>query len=208
MKKAILAGLCFVLVSLLLVNGTFALPDLDQVFSYVAQLGDALGLPERGGAGTPVHVSLVSESTMQQLYPGGTVAGTTCVRNRGEGAVCFRLVYAVQYEAESWPKLDIGFDAGSGFIESDWQEIIIDSTAYRMKTFTYTETLPPGTDSPGVTLTIAMDSSVTSEQLSRYRSDFLQTQVLAIDPTPFAEIAPTAVQALDMALPLDSLNPF
>ncbi len=78
-----------------------------------------------------------------------------------------------------------------------------------MKVFTYTEALPTGEISPDVKLTIAMDDSVTSEEISRYRSDFLQTQVLAIDPTPFpnADIT-TAKDALDKALPLGTLNPF
>lgn len=209
MRKALLLGLCFVMVCLMLISSSFALPDLNEVFADLTDtLGGALGLPVQGGAGTPVHVTLLADDTPQRLFPGGSASRIARVRNAGEGSVYFRLVYAVQYDPESWPQLDIRFTAEESYAESGWQDISIGGTPYRMKVFTYTQALVAEADSPGVALTIAMDSSVTSEQISRYRSDFLQTQVLAIDPTPFAEIAPTAVQALDMALPLDSLNPF
>ena len=210
MKKALFAALSFMLVAFALVNGTFAMPDLNQVFAdLTAYLGEALGQPEAGGAGTAVHVSLVSESTPQKLYPGGEASRTTAVRNEGEGNVYFRLVYAMQYEAESWDGLTIRFTPGAGFMESEWQDITIAGTPYRMKVFTYTEALPAGATSPEVGISIAMDASITSEQLARYRSDFLQMQVLAIDPTPFAEKGyTTAVDALNLALPLDTLNPF
>lgn len=209
MKKALFAALCFILVSLVLVNGTFALPNLNEVFAdLTATLGEKLGLPEKGGAGTAVHVALLSDDAPQRLYPGGAASRTNAVHNQGEGAVYFRLVYAIQYDAETWTKLDIDFLAGAGFEESLWRDITIGGTPFKMKVFTYTQALAADAKSPDVRLTIAMDTSVTSEQIGRYRSDFLQTQVLAIDPTPFAEKAHTALEALNLALPLDTLNPF
>lgn len=207
MKKALFAALCFVVVSLMLVNGTFGLPTLDKVFADLRGLLGDDGLPEAGGAGTPVHVSLVSDDSAR-LFPGGTASRTTRIHNQGKGDAYCRLVYAVQYDAESWPLLDIVFTPGDGFMEHEWQSITIGGTPFMMKVFTYTRALPAGEMSPGVKLTIAMDAAVTSEQIRRYRSDFLQTQVLAIDPTPFAKTAPTAMEALDLALPLDTLNPF
>lgn len=208
MKKALFAALCFILVSLVLVNGTFALPDFDEVFQVISELLED-GIPEIGGEGTAVHVKIISDDEPQNLYPGSEVSRTFKVQNLGTGSVYFRLVYAVQYDAESWPKLDIDFAAGSGFTEHAWQDITIGNTPYKMKVFTYTSALPVGSSSPEVSITIAMDTTVTSDQITRYRSDFLQTQVLAIDPTPFTEKGhTTAEQALNMALPLDTLSPF
>jgi len=208
MKKALLAALCFIIVSLMLVNGTFALPDFSEVFQVVAELFEN-GIPEHGGPGTAVHVDLVSDNTPQSLYPGSEVSRAFRVNNLGTGDVYFRLVYAVQYDAESWPHLNIRFTAGSGFAEHAWKDITIGSTPYKMKVFTYTDALPAGSASPEVSISIAMDTAVTSGQLSRYRSDFLQTQVLAINPAPFTDEGyTTAAAALDLALPLDTLNPF
>jgi len=208
MKKALLAALCFIIVSLMLVNGTFALPDFSEVFQVVAELFEK-GIPEQGGLGTAVHVELISDQTPQNLYPGGEVSRDFHVKNLGTGDVYFRLVYAIQYDEESWPHLDIRFTAGEGFTEHGWQDITIGSTPYKMKVFTYNTALHTETFSPEVSIFIAMDSTVTSAQLRRYRSDFLQTQVLAIDPAPFTERGfGTAGEALDLALPLDTLNPF
>lgn len=209
MKKAILAALTFIVVGFLLVNGTLALPDLEEVFAYVKELGETLGLPTQDESGT-IAVALVSDDSPQQLYPGGAASRVTAVRNEGTGAVYFRLVYAIQYDADSWDKLTITFAADEDFVESGWLPISIGTTDYRMKVFTYTEALAAQAESPAVTLTIAMDDSVTSEEISRYRSDFLQTQVLAIDPTPFtAQSITTAEDALDLALPIsDTFNPF
>ena len=205
MKKAILAALVFIVVGFALVNGTFALPDLEEVFQTVTQLLEK-GMPEPGG-GT-VDVALVTDDTPQQLYPGGAASSVTCVRNEGTGPVYFRLVYAIQYDRDSWDKLTITFDA-PGHEQTGWRDITIGNTPYKMMVFTYTKDLAAGEYSPAVTLTIAMDDTVTSEEISRYRSDFLQTQVLAIDPTTFAERnITTARDALDLALPLGTLNPF
>ena len=208
MKKALLAAMCFTMVSLVLVNGTFAMPDLNEVFRVVAELFEN-GFPEQGGFGTAVHVELVSDDGVQNLYPGNEVSRAFRVKNLGTGEVYFRLAYAVQYDEESWPKLDIRFDAGDGFTEHAWKDITVGGAPYKMKVFTYTKALPIDSVSPEVSISIAMDTSITSTQLSRYRSDFLQTQVLAIDPTPFIEEGyTTAEKALDMALPIDTLSPF
>ena len=210
MKKALLAALCFTLVSLALVNGTFAMPDINQVFADLTALfGAEKGLPELGGEGTAVHVEIVSDQTPRNLYPGGEASRTFRVENLGSGGVFFRLVYAVQYDAESWEHLTIRFAHDGSYREHPWQDIRIGGVDYRMKVLTYTSELAEGVLSSPVTLSIAMGAAVTGEQLGRYRSDFLQTRVLAIDPAPFKEKGYTeAVDALDLALPLDKLNPF
>lgn len=207
MKKALLVALCFVLVSFALVNGTFALPNLDEVFQAVTELLNGFGMPEEGG--TTIDVEIVSDDEVQRLFPGGAVSRVSQVQNLGTGAVYFRLVYAVQYDEESWPHLDIDFTAGNEFTEHNWQDIKVGGTPYKMKVFTYNSELAAKASSPGVRISISMDTAVTSEQLARYRSDFLQIQALAIDPTPFTEKGfTTAKAALDKALPLDELNPF
>lgn len=207
MKKAILAALVFIVVGFALVSGTFALPDLDKVFDDLTELLGDLGLPTQDTNGT-IDVALVSDDTPQQLYPGGTASRVTRVKNQGTSPVYFRLCYAIQYDAASWHKLTIDFES-EDYEQTDWRDITIGNTPYKMKVFTYPAALASGAESPEVKLTIAMDDSVTSEEISRYRSDFLQTQVLAIDPTPFTgEGITTAKDALDLALPLHTLNPF
>ena len=209
-----LAGLCFILVSLMLVEGTFALPDLNKVFADLTQwLGAEAGMPGRGGAGTAVHVALVSDNEPQSLYPGGAVSRGFGVKNEGTGDVYFRLVYAVQYDEASWPKLTVSFNAGAGYTEHDWKDILIGTTPYKMKVFTYKDELPKGAESPEVRISIAMDTTITNEEIARYRSDFLQTQVLAIGAGDFASITipgnqTRAEAALELALPLNELNPF
>ena len=205
MKKALLAALTFIVVGFLLVNSTFAMPNLETVFATVAELLDKAS-PEPGSE--TINVALVSDNTPQQLYPGGSASRTSCVENQGTGNVYFRLVYAVQHNPDSWDKLTISFVA-DGYEQSSWQDITIGTTPYKMMVFTYPQELPASQTSPPVTLSIAMDSSMTSAELDNYRSDFIQTQVLAIDPTPFTEKGYTTVHAaLDMALPLKTLNPF
>lgn len=205
MKKALLAALTFIVVGFLLVNSTFALPNLETVFATVAALLED-AFPEPGGE--TINVALVSDNTPQQLYPGGSASRTSCVENQGTGNVYFRLVYAVQHNPDSGDKLTISFDA-EGYVQSSWQDITIGTTPYKMMVFTYPRELPASQTSPPVTLSIAMDSSMTSAELDNYRSDFIQTQVLAIDPTPFTEKDCTTAQAaLDVALPLKTLNPF
>lgn len=215
MKKALFAALCFIIVSLVLVNGTFALPDFDEVFQVISGwLED--GIPRPGGEGTAVHVKLLSDEKPQNLYPGSAVSRTFKVQNLGTGSVYFRLVYAVQYDEESWDNLTIRFETDATvYDESQWLPIKIGTTPYKMKVFTYTGALPNGASSPEVSISIAMDTTVTSEQVARYRSDFLQTQVLAIGAGDFTAEKVTvplnqtlAEAALDLALPLDTLSPF
>ena len=207
MKKAILAALVFIVVGFALVNGTFALPDLDEVFANLTELLGDLGLPTQDASGT-IDVALVSDDTPQQLYPGGAASRVTRVKNQGTSPVYFRLCYAIQYDESSWNKLTIGFNA-VGYEPSGWWDITIGNTPYKMMVFTYPVALASGVESPDVKLTIAMDDSVTSEEISRYSADFLQTQVLAIDPVPFTDKdITTAEEALNLALPLHTLNPF
>lgn len=206
MKKACVAALCFVLVCLVLVHGTLALPELNSVFQYVQ------GLLENG---TPredrsvMKVELLSDGTTQNLYPGGTVARSFYVKNSGTMGAYFRLVYALQYDEQSWSKLTVNFKADKSFTQCGWQDITIGSTPYKMMVFTYTKALEAGKQSPAVELTMTMNEAMTSEEMSRYRSDFLQTQVLAIECKSFTDgNYTTAEAALEAALPLDKLNPF
>ena len=77
-----------------------------------------------------------------------------------------------------------------------------------MMVFSYDKALQPGQDSPSVQLSISMDQTMTSEQISEYRSDFLRIQALAIDTESFREKYDNAEDALNLALPLTNLHPF
>ena len=108
MKKALLAAICFVLIGFMMVDGTFALPDLNDVFADLTSvLGDVLGLPQLGGS--QVDVSIVSDNTAQSLYPGSTATRVSHVHNDGTDNVYFRLAYAIQYNEDSWDQLTITF---------------------------------------------------------------------------------------------------
>lgn len=211
MKKALLVALCFMLVGFLAVNGTFAGDfgkRIEDVFKNLTDLLVNLGQPQDGG--DQVKVALVSGKP-GLLYPGASVTYTTAVRNEGTQPVYFRLVIAAQYEESSWDALKFEFKTeGADFLSTeDWMPIDVDGTPYRMMVFTYSKALEAEEKSPEVSVTLTMDISVTNEQIARYRSDFLQAQVLAIETEAFAEIAPTAQTALDMALPIDEeFNPF
>ena len=213
MKKAILAGLCFMLVSLMMVNGTFAMPDwnkvvegLNEAFQDLTNLFDEQGKPQLGGS--EVKVSLVSDSPMQQLYPGGSAFSETAVRNDGTDPVYFRLVYAIQYDEISWNKLDIDFVANEAYYDKEvnWLDTTIDGTPYKLAVFTYKSALDTGITAPAVKITINMDFGFTTEEINRLRPDFLRTQVLAIETGLFAGM--TAEEALNHALPLSNFHPF
>lgn len=223
MKKALLAALCFIVVGFALVSGTFATPDLDKIFADLTAALGQFGLPERGGAGTLVHVTLSHEDSAETLYPGSTASRTVTVINQGSGDVYCRLVYALQYDKELWENLTISFTAGAGYKdeglaygstngwEDGWKPIKIDGVDFRMRVFTYTGSLASNAKTAPVKISISMNTQVTSAQMDRLRSDFLQVQVLAIDPTRFVDnnnVQLPAETALDMALPLDTLNPF
>jgi len=207
MKKALLMAMCFVLVSFALVNGTFALPNLEKVFQAVSDLLDK-AVPEDGGG--LLDVDLVSDDKKQMLLPGGEASRTFHVKNKGSAEAYFRLVCAIQYEESSWDKLtiDFAYDEDS-FIEHDWKDIEIGEDTFRMWTFTYKNALLAGGESPKVGVSIAMASDVTNEQMKRYRSDFIKMQALAIETESFNKAGfDSAEKALEAALPLGTLNPF
>lgn len=225
MKKAFFAALCFVLISCLFVNGTFALPDIDEVFAFIASLGDS-GKPTQDEG--LLQVKLESTYSPGQLMPGGSASRKTVVKNTGEKDAYFRLVYAIQYDKATWDLLKVSFDVPAGYRQEDWTDIDIDGTPYKMKVFSYDKVLysnggvqgmsSASSVSPPVTITIEMDKSITNQQLSCYRDDFLQVQVLAVETATFAELVEKskdvaegmspAQYVLDMAIPLTELNPF
>lgn len=206
MKKALLAALCLIIAGLMMMNGTFALPSLSEVFKTVEALLEKV-TPEDGG--DTVDIQLVLSDEPRSLYPGSTVSRTCQVENQGDQSVYFRLACAIQYDEATWDELDISFEHDDKFTATDdWTSITINGTPYRMKVFTYTDALAEDTTSDGVEISISMGTSVTSEQLAKYRSDFLQIQALAIETEAFTEKGYTATAALDAALPLEDLNPF
>lgn len=220
MKKAFFAALCFVLISCLFVNGTFALPDLNEVFADLTNILQN-GLPEKSGEDGALDVNLVSTKPTEQLMPGNSVSRTTYVKNDSkmvdgkQRSACFRLVYAFQYDAKTWDEklITVKFDASSDFEQSGWTDITIDGTPYKMMVFTYTKALAAGAKSSEVTITVSLDKEITNDQLSSYRDDFLKMQVLAVEKDAFADVAIPAnansaeEYILDLALPLGT-NPF
>ena len=214
MKKALVAALAFVLVGFMLVNGTLA-DALNQARDIFADLGgvlgDVLGAPRTDST---FDVDLINVGAVEQLCPGGQATHKVQVVNNGGLGACFRLAFAVQ-KTSAWELLHFTFSADDAYHQSDWIPITANGADYNMKVFTYTGTLAAGDSAPPVGITIAMDKAVTTRQIEEFRSDFLRTQVLAIEsatfltardnkPAPYASPA----DALDAALPLGSFNPF
>jgi len=217
MKKLLAIAACVMLSGSLLVSGTLA-ADLNRmasdIFADLSQwLGEALGVAQDGG--NEVDVEIVTGKTVPQLYPGGTAQRACSVANRGAQPVYFRLACAVQYDAASWEylKIDFNYNAAeySVYPATGWQEITISGTPYRMKVFTYQKELPPDGEASPVTVRIGMDTSVTNEMLSGYRSDFLQMKALAVETAVFQandEVTDDSAEGvLNLALPLGT-NPF
>lgn len=213
MKKALVAALCVMLVGFMMVNGTLAdlLNDASEIF---VDFANSLG---KATVDSQFDVDLVNVGKIEQLYPGGTATHTVRVDNKCSLGACFRLAFAVQ-NTSAWNQLDFAFAAGTGFQEEgDWRDITIGGVAYKMKIFTYTETLAANSQSPTVSIAITMDKTVTSAQIEEFQADFLKTQVLAIEADVFlsankdAKSTPlydTPIAALNAALPLDNFNPF
>lgn len=217
MRKALLAATTFILVGFMLVDGTLAgvLNEVQGIFQNLTDVLGQYGTPARDSA---FDVDLAAIGETGQFFPGGEATHTVAVRNVCDLDACFRVAVALQYDAETWPMLHTTFTYDDAYFaqEGSWRDITVGGTPYKMMVFTYRHTLLARTSSPTIAVTIAMDKEVTSAQISRFRSDFLQMQVMAIEadafltskdpktPPPFASPA----EALEAALPLDTLNPF
>lgn len=212
MKKALIAALCFIVVGFMMVNGTLAATfnEARDIFQDLTEkLGEAFGM---AATDSKFDVDLIPVGSVEQLYPGGQATHTVKVKNQGDLNACFRLAFAVQ-ETTTWDKLSFTFSAPADYAVTDWMDITVGGTTYKMKVFTYTGTLAPKAESANIGVTIAMDKEVTSKQIGEYRSDFLKTQVLAIEADLFTTDKDgnqirTPAQALDLALPLTDFNPF
>ena len=210
-----MAALTFVVIGFMMVDGTLAtvLNEARSIFQNLTQtLGDSLGIATTDST---FDVELVTIGEVDPLYPGGTATHQIAVKNNGTLPACFRIAFAVQYDKESWDLLNISFTINENYTpDQGWRDISIGGTPYRMMVFTYKNTLPAGEQSTEASITITMDKHVTSEQIRRYRSDFMQAQVLAIDADTFLNardkndqpIYPTPEAALDAALPLNDPN--
>lgn len=146
MKKALFAALCFIIVGFMMVNGTFAQLDWGDIFK---ELGGAFGAPTRDPG--KMDVDLVNAGQIEQLYPGGSATCSVAVKNEGSLNACFRLAFAVQYDAETWDMLTFRFSSGEEYIQtSGWTDITVGGTPYRMQVFTFKEALAASSQSSPV----------------------------------------------------------
>lgn len=215
MKKFLMLALCLALAGFVAVNGSYAMPDVAEVFQDLTEyLGDVLGIPAYSTQGE-IDVQIVLGREPDMLYPGCTAQTTLSVHNDGSQTAYFRLAVAVQYDAATWDdKFTVAFEAADSYTVLDWMDITISGTPYRMKVFTYNEALGSNEQSSNITMTVSLAANVTNEELARYHSDFVQMKVLAIETAAFDDKAkaenrePSAQTALDRALPLTDFNPF
>lgn len=218
MKKAMLLAVCLILAGLLAVNGTFALPDISEIFAPLTDLLGEFGSPVANTDEFDVSLVYPDGSQAPQLTPGGTVSRQIAVANgQNSSAAYFRLAFAVRENVLTYLELST---SGDGYTWLDeWRDITIGNNSYKLMIATYTKELPTGETSDSAMLSVSMDTSITSEQLALFDEDFLQIQVLAIDSAAFEDAekemildqGQTMAEAiLDLALPVDSLdfNPF
>jgi len=224
MKKVFLLVLCLALAGLLAVNGTFALPNADEVSEWFQDLrhliGEALGLPTADK--TQFDVSLVYSDNGQTaaLMPGDNLRHSVAVANGSESSPAyFRIAIAVQESA--WNHMTVQASGDRYAWLDEWRDIEIGDRSFKMMIATCKDELPVGETSAAVQLDVSMDLSITTEQMEQIDADFLQIQVLAVDANAFEDAKTSgkiiaaydqtwAEAVLDQALPIDSaeFNPF
>lgn len=145
----------------------------------------------------------------------GAMDKFTSVTNVRTEDAYLRVAFAVKKNAAADRVVHVNFNEDlSAFDITDWRDVTIDGQAYRMKIFTYRKALKAGESTPPMLLQVAIDSSATNEDFTAIGNDFLRVNAMAIQAGAFTtEVNGEKVQmsyqeALDMALPLDTITPF
>lgn len=216
MKKAMVLALCLILAGLMLVNGTFALPNLSDIFTTFTNW---LSAPEEDESIFNVELCYPDRQngTAPELLPGQEVQYRVAVQNLSTTATenpnkaYFRVAVAMQKEAMHC--MTLGFTQSADYELKGWTNIQISGKDYYLMVATYLKPLAVNTTSPAVLETIKLNSDTTSEQTEKIDpQNFLQVQVLAIDADDFKDsndVPLLAEEALNQAMPIIStFNPF
>ena len=142
----------------------------------------------------------------------GAVDKFTSVSNVGKTPAYIRTAFALDKYAYDKGIIHLNFNEdNSNFKYHDWKEITIKGRPYMMMVVTCLQKLPINTTTPPMLLQVAMSRDVTNADLANISADFLLIKTMAIESDVFVdkdEKPLPAMEALEMALPLDSLNPF
>lgn len=205
MKKIMLVAVCLILAGLLAVNGTFA-GTFGELFAYVTEL--AAPTPTQDPS---FQVTLITPTDDKiQLNPGSSIDYVVSVSNQENSSPAyFRIAVAMQAAAfdHITPKLNT-----QDYQWSDWSDITIGGEDYKLIAGSYLKALPAGKPAPAAITNLSMVSILTNEQLAAIRPDFLKIKALAIRAEDFVDQETknpfSAVDALNLALPLTNFNPF
>lgn len=145
----------------------------------------------------------------------GAVDKFTSVKNAGEKSAYIRTAFALDKYAYDNGIIHLNFNQDDeNFRYEGWKSITIKGRPYMMMVVTCLQKLPINTTTPPMLLQVAMSRDVTNADLSNISADFLLIKTMAIESDVFVEerngekVQLSATEALDMALPLNNLQPF
>ena len=146
---------------------------------------------------------------------GGAVDKFTSVKNAGEKSAYIRTAFALDKYAYDHGIIHLNFNQDDeNFRYEGWKSITIKGRPYMMMVVTCKKELAHNATTPPMLLQVAMSNHVTNADLSNVSADFLLIKTMAIESDVFVEKVDgveqkmSAEAALNLALPLDSLQPF
>lgn len=145
----------------------------------------------------------------------GAVDKFTSVSNEGKKSAYIRTAFALDKYAYDNGIIHLNFNQDDeNFRYEGWESITIKGRPYMMMVVTCLQELPVNTTTPPMLLQVAMSKDVTNADLSNISADFLLIKTMAIESDVFVEKVDgveqkmSAEKALDLALPLNNLQPF
>lgn len=227
-KKGLILGLCLALVSVLAVNGTFAL-EAEKLFkNLVHTLGEAFGVPTEDESKLRIEI-LTSENPLllPAGYPGelpadwetlnGTVTQRISAVNKStvsedfDGSAYVVLAVAVKQHDLLHTKLT----AENGLTALAPRKIHIGGETFDMVVFCYDGKLPVNAELPRITLKMLLEKTADNTDMAELGTNCVQVKALAVDTRPFDPAVNqqltkvyTPFEALDEALGLNTFNPF
>lgn len=142
----------------------------------------------------------------------GAVDKFTSVSNVGKTPAYIRTAFALDKYAYDKGIIHLNFNQDDeNFRYEGWKSITIKGRPYMMMVVTCKKELAHNATTPPMLLQVAMSRDVTNADLSNISADFLLIKTMAIESDVFVDEEGnklSAEKALDMALPLNNLQPF
>jgi len=142
----------------------------------------------------------------------GAVDKFTSVKNAGEKSAYIRTAFALDKYAYDKGIIHLNFNQDDeNFRYEGWKSITIKGRPYMMMVVTCKKELAHNATTPPMLLQVAMSRDVTNADLSNISADFLLIKTMAIESDVFVDEEGnklSAEAALNLALPLNNLQPF